>query len=88
MAENSSKLLEVIAHWLENDRLGWVQRKACSTEQGKADAAFKIADEIMQLSQFEVQFRSVTHLFERSHLASLLRRKYRLDQREKLEQTE
>lgn len=88
MAGDSSSLLEVIAHWLANDRLVWEQRKACSMEHGKADAAFKIADEIMQLSQVEIQFRSVTHLFERSHLASLLRRKYRHEQREKLEQSE
>jgi len=88
MAGDSSTLLEVVAHWLENDRLVWAQRKACSVEHGKADAAFMIADEIMQLSQVEVQFRSVTHLFERSHLASLLRRKYRHEQREKLEQSE
>ena len=87
LAENSFQLLEIIAHWLENDRLIWVQRRNCSINHGKPDAAYKIADEIFQLSQVEIQFRSVTHLFERSHLASLLR-KYRKEIQHRIEQIE
>ena len=79
MAESSSQLLEIIAHWLENDRLVWNQRRVCSVNHGKPESAFTIADEIYQLSQIEIQPRKAGHLFERSHLASLLRKKYRLD---------
>lgn len=87
MAENSSQLLEVVAHWLDNDRLIWKQRRDCSINHGKPDAAFQIADEVYQLSQLEIPPRKVVHLFERSHLSDLLR-KYRREIHQRIKQIE
>ena len=85
LAENSQQLLEIVSHWLQNDRQIHSLRKTCSVNNGKPEASFQIAREIYNLSENKVTPRTVTHLFERSHLVSLLR-KYRQKLQERIEQ--
>lgn len=83
LAENSIQLLEITAHWLENQRQVWRQRKTCSMVLGRPDSALKIADEIFQISQLDIPPRKVVHLFERSNLADILK-KYRQEIHERI----
>lgn len=85
LAENSQRLLEIVSHWLQNDHQIHILRKTCSENNGKPEASFHIAREIYSLSESTVSPRTVTHLFERSHLVSLLR-KYRQEIQERIEQ--
>lgn len=74
MTETSQQLLEITAHWLQNDRQLWAQCRDCAQALGKPDAAFTIADEVMRLAREEVLPRTVKHLFKRSHLVNVLKR--------------
>ncbi len=72
-ADNSAQLLRTVAHWLENDRQVWKMRQSCSVNNGKANAAYTIAEEVFKQSQIQTQKRTVNHLFERSQLINLLK---------------
>ncbi len=86
-ANNSAQLLNILAHWLQHDRQILNLRKTCSSNNGRPDAAYKIADEVYTLSHTPAKLRTVTHLFKRSYLASLLK-KYRQQIQQKFEEFE
>jgi len=71
-------LLETLHHWLDQDGKELAARTKRAQELGHADAAFKVADEVWRAANCPAGERSVTHLFERSHLVRMLR-EYRKD---------
>jgi 1,2-diacylglycerol 3-beta-galactosyltransferase len=71
-------LLETLHHWLDQDGKELAVRTKRAQELGHADAAYRVADEVWRAANCPAGERSVTHLFERSHLVRMLR-EYRKD---------
>jgi len=73
MAETSQQLLEITAHWLQNDRQIWKLRQRKARSVGRADAGYTVADEVMRLTNTEIPPMTIKHLFKRSHLVQILK---------------
>lgn len=74
-------LLEICAHWLENDRQMLHAMADRATKLGHPQAAFQTADIVWQAANCEPSTRTVTHIFERAKLVRTMN-KYREELRD------